>query len=310
MPLCRASIIAIVFFGGSLEPVNADDLVPRDSEPYPSNLLQRVRQAAAMVPGELAESINFLKVAESRRTYAAVIDGGSDDPFISARTAFQVVYPEGTIMLDSGMDEAVHKFYGFGREEPYWQDRNDAVQAALRRARLIIITHEHGDHIAGVLRSEYRDELAPKTMLTKDQVRTLALAPQLPEIMLTPEKARDYIVVDYELILPVAPGIVLIKSPGHTPGHQMVYITLADDREFLFIGDIGWSLDNITELKLRPAETIVRVGEDPRALMHQMMWVRQVMVEEGLVVVPSHDDVMLMRYVEEGLLSTTLKTAR
>ncbi len=285
---------------------NTDDLIPRESAPYPANLLQRVRQAATTVPGELAEAINFVKVAESHRTYAAVIEGGSEDPFISARSAFQIVYPDGSIMLDSGMDETVHRFYGFGRVEPYWPDVNDTVQAALRRAQLIIITHEHGDHVAGVLRSDYRDELAPKTILTKDQVRTLSLAPQLPEITLTPAQARDYIVVDYELILPVAPGVVLIKSPGHTHGHQMVYVQLAGGQEFLFIGDIGWSLDNITELKLRPAATIARVKEDPQALMHQMTWIKQVMDADGLIVVPSHDDRLLTRYAEEGLLGTSL----
>jgi glyoxylase-like metal-dependent hydrolase (beta-lactamase superfamily II) len=285
---------------------NTDDLIPRESEPYPANLLQRVRQAATTVPGELADAINFVKVAESHRTYAAVIEDGSEDPFISARSAFQIVYPDGSIMLDSGMDETVHRFYGFGRVEPYWPDVNDTVQAALRRAQLIIITHEHGDHVAGVLRSDYRDELAPKTILTKDQVRTLSLAPQLPEITLTPAQARDYIVVDYELILPVAPGIVLIKSPGHTHGHQMVYVQLAGGQEFLFIGDIGWSLDNIIELKLRPAATIARVKEDPQALMHQMTWIKQVMDADGLIVVPSHDDRLLTRYAEEGLLGTSL----
>jgi len=285
---------------------NTDDLIPRESEPYPANLLQRVRQAATTVPGELAEEINFVKVAESHRTYAAVIEGGSEEPFISARSAFQIVYPDGSLMLDSGMDETVHRFYGFGRIEPYWPDVNDTVQAALRRARLIIITHEHGDHVAGVLRSNFRDELAPKTILTKDQVRTLSLAPQLPEITLTPAQAGDYIVVDYELILPVAPGVVLIKSPGHTHGHQMVYVQLAGGQEFLFIGDIGWSLDNITELKLRPAATIARVKEDPQALMHQMTWIKHVMDEDGLIVVPSHDDRLLTRYAEEGLLGTSL----
>jgi glyoxylase-like metal-dependent hydrolase (beta-lactamase superfamily II) len=285
---------------------NTGDLIPRESEPYPANLLQRVRQAAATVPGELADAINFVKVAESHRTYSAVIEDGSEDPFISARSAFQIVYPDGSIMLDSGMDETVHRFYGFGRVEPYWPDVNDTVQAALRRAQLIIITHEHGDHVAGVLRSDYRDELAPKTILTKDQVRTLSLAPQLPEITLTPAQARDYIVVDYELILPVAPGIVLIKSPGHTHGHQMVYVQLAGGQEFLFIGDIGWSLDNIIELKLRPAATIARVKEDPQALMHQMTWIKQVMDADGLIVVPSHDDRLLTRYAEEGLLGTSL----
>ena len=301
-----AALLSILILGASFA-ANTDDLIPRESEPYADNLLQRVRAAAASVPGARATSIHFAKVAESHRTYAAVIEDGSDEPFVSARTAFQVAFPDGTVMLDSGMDEAVHRFYGFGRDEPYWQEVNDAVQEALRAAQLILVTHEHGDHVAGVLRSAYRDELAPKTILTKDQVRTLNLAPQLPEIKLTPADARNYIVVDYEDILPVAPGIVLIKSPGHTHGHQMIYVSLANEDEYLFIGDIGWSLDNITEQKLRPAATIARVREDPLALTHQMSWIKQVMDDDGLIVVPSHDDVLLTRFVADGLLSDELR---
>jgi glyoxylase-like metal-dependent hydrolase (beta-lactamase superfamily II) len=276
------------------------------SAPYPDDLLKRARHAATAIPGELPTAINMAKVAESHRSYAAIIVGGSDDIFISARTAFQVLYPTGSVMLDSGMDEEVHRYYGFGRDEPYWPDVNDDVQAALKRAQLIIITHEHGDHVAGVIRSDNRSELAPKTLLTRDQVRTLSLAPQIPQIKLTPEQARDYIVVDYELILPVAPGIVLIKSPGHTPGHQMVYIQLSGGEEFLFIGDIGWSLDNITGSKPRPAETVARIKEDPEALMHQMIWIKQVMDEDGIIVVPSHDDRLLKQYVADGLLGDSL----
>ncbi|MGI9260132.1 MAG: MBL fold metallo-hydrolase [Gammaproteobacteria bacterium] len=301
-----AALASILILSASFA-ADTDDLIPRESEPYAEDLLQRVRAAAASVPGAHATSIHFAKVAESHRTYAAVIEDGSDEPFVSARTAFQVAFPNGTVMLDSGMDETVHRFYGFGRDEPYWQEVNDSVQQALRAAQLILITHEHGDHVAGVLRSEYRDELAPKTILTKDQVRTLNLAPQLPEITLTPADARNYIVVDYEDLLPVAPGIVLIKSPGHTHGHQMIYVTLSNGDEFLFIGDIGWSLDNITEQKLRPAGTIARVKEDPQALTHQMMWIKQVMDNDGLIVVPSHDDVLLTRFVADGVLSDELR---
>jgi len=305
----KLSAAAVVLLLNSISghSANTDNLIPRETEAYPTNLLQRVRQAADAVPGDPALRINFVKVAESHRTYAAVIDGGSDEPFVSARTAFQLVYPDGSIMIDSGMDETVHRYYGFGRDEPYWQSVNDSVQAALRAAKLILITHEHGDHVAGVLRSEHRVELAGKTLLTKDQVRTLNLAPQLAEITLTPAQARDYLVVDYELILPVAPGVVLVKAPGHTHGHQMIYVRLANGRENLFIGDIGWSLDNITELKLRPAATIARVKEDAQALMHQMVWIKQVMDEHDVTVIPAHDNRLLTDYVDQNLLGTALE---
>ncbi len=272
---------------------------------YPDDFLDRVRQAADDIPGALPASINFIKIAESHRTHAAVIDGGSDEPFVSARTAFQVVYPGGSVMIDAGMDEEVHRFYGFGREEPYWQDRNDRVQAALLAANLIVVTHEHGDHVAGVLRSPDRDAIAARTILTEAQVRTLTTAPQLPEIRVTEQQARDYLVVDYRDYMPVAPGMVLIEAPGHTPGHQMVYVRLAQGVEYVFIGDIGWLIDNVTELKLRPAQTIARIGENPEALLSQLVWLNG-LTDEGVVLVPSHDDRLLSRYAEEGLLGSDL----
>ncbi len=272
---------------------------------YPDDLLERVRQAADDIPGAAPETINFIKFAESHRTYAAVIDGGTDEPFVSARTAFQVVYPGGSVMIDAGMDEEVHRFYGFGRVEPYWQDRNDRVQAALSAANLVVVTHEHGDHVAGVLRSPDRESIAARTILTEAQVRTLTTAPQLPEIGITEQQARDYLVVDYRLYLPVAPGVVLIKAPGHTPGHQMIYVRLAQGSEFVFIGDVGWLIDNVTELKLRPPETIARIGEDPEALMSQLVWLKS-LADRGVVLVPSHDDRLLSRYAEEGLLGNDL----
>jgi len=271
-----------------------------------TELISQVRQAAQIVPGALPSKINFTKIAESHRTYADIIEGGSDERFVSARTAFQIVFADGTIMLDSGMDEEVHRYYGFGRDEPYWQDKNDEVQRALKQAKQILITHEHGDHIAGVIRSDDQASLAAKTLLTQDQVDTLLNAPQLPQIALTEEQVLSYIMVDYETLLPVAPGVVLVKSPGHTKGHQMIYVSLANQKEYLFIGDIGWSLDNVTQQKLRPEQTMARIKEDPEALQQQLAVIKQLMDDEGLIVVPSHDDVLLKQYETEGLMGSSL----
>ena len=42
--------------------------------------------------------------------------------------------------------------------------------------------------------------------------------------------SHQYMVVDFESILPVAPGIVLIKAPGHTKGEIMVYARLQNGK--------------------------------------------------------------------------------
>src|SRR5262249_6063712 len=200
--------------------LRADVLIPDVPHPYAADLLAQVRGAAKAIPGPLPNSINYIKVAESHRPLSDIIVGGSQQDYVSARTAFQVIFSDGSVMIDSGMDEAVHKFFGFGRVEPYWADRNAILQRALKSAKLIVITHEHGDHVAGVIRTDSRQEIAVKTLMTRAQVQTLTTYPQMPEIRLTPEMARSYTVIDYQEHLPVAPGMVLIKAPGHTPGHQ------------------------------------------------------------------------------------------
>jgi hypothetical protein len=109
-------------------PLRGEVLIPQDFQPYAADLLARVRVAATVIPGALPARINYVKLAESHRPLADIIEGGSQENYVSARTAFQVVYPSGTwAMIDSGMDQAVHKFFGFGREEPYWPERNAAV---------------------------------------------------------------------------------------------------------------------------------------------------------------------------------------
>jgi len=302
----RVLIGLLAMLGICIPSVCAETLVPDVSRPYTVDLLAKVRAAARAIPGPLATAINFIKIAESHRPFSEIIDGGSQEDYVSARTAFQVVFPGGSVMIDSGMDETVHKFFGFGRVEPYWPDRNALLQQALKAAKLIIITHEHGDHVAGVIRSVSREELAAKTLLTRAQVQTLTTYPQMPEIRLTPEMARSYIVIDYESYLPVAPGMVLIKAPGHTPGHQMVYVRLASEREYLFIGDVGWTLDNVTQLKLRPETTMRRIGESAPALMFELNWVKEVADHEGLIVIPSHDDILLRGLTARQLIADKL----
>jgi len=99
---------------------------------------------------------------------------------------------------------------------------------------------------------------------------------------------------------------VLIKAPGHTPGHQMVYVRLDSGREYLLIGDVGWTLDNVSQLKLPPAATIRRISEDASALMHQLRWIKSVMEQDRLVVIPSHDDKLLQDLAAKQLIGEQL----
>ena len=261
-----------------------------------------------MIPGTRPLRINVLKFAESRRAKKFSIKGADDVPSVQARTVFQVVYPNGYVMVDSGMDEQVHNFFGRGIVEPYYLEEARQVEQALRGAKSIVITHEHGDHIAGVIHTAVVDELAPKTVLTQTQVQTLQTNPQMPEIKMTPEMAKRYVVVDYEKYLPFAPGFALIKGAGHTPGSQMVYIVLESGAEYLLIGDTAWHMDGVRQIKGKDAPWIT---EDEDSIMAQLKWLNGLdATEKNLFIVASHDDEQRKQLIEKGILGDGLEPAK
>ena len=272
--------------------------------PWPVQL-NEIRQVAAMIPGRRALRINVLKFAESRRSKKFSVQGAPDEPSIQARTVFQIVYADGTVMIDSGMDEQVHRFFGRGAIEPYYPEAAKQVERALRNARAIIITHEHGDHIAGVIRTPFLNALAPKTLVTRAQVQQLETNPQMPEIKITPEMASRYNVVDYEKYLPFGPGVALINAPGHTPGSQMVYVALESGREYLFIGDTAWHMDGVRLIKGKDAPW---VQEDKGALLAQLKWLNEISrTKKNLVIIASHDDEEHRKLIADGVLGEGLE---
>jgi glyoxylase-like metal-dependent hydrolase (beta-lactamase superfamily II) len=262
--------------------------------------LNKVRQVALMIPGALPLRINVVKFAESRRSKKFSVKGAPDEPSVQGRTAFQVVYPDGSVMVDSGMNQQVHKYFGRGVEEPYYPQEAREVEKALQAARLIVMTHEHGDHVAGVIDTPLAEELAPKTILTRAQVQTLLTAPQMPEIKLTPEMAERYIIVDYDKYLPLAPGFALIKAPGHTPGSQMIYVKLQSGKEYLLAGDAAWHMDNV---RLVTGKDAPWIKEQEDFVMDELKWLNQLeKTEKNVYIVISHDDEQRADYVKRGIL--------
>ena len=267
--------------------------------------LADIRRVAMLIPGRKPLRINVLKFAESHRTKNFSVKGEPATPSIQARTVFQVVYADGNVMVDAGMDLAMHKQIGRGAEEPYFAEQAQQVDKALRGARAIIFTHEHGDHVTGVIRTPYLAELAPKTILTRAQVHTLETTPQFPDLRITEEQAQRYHIIDYDQYMAFAPGWVLIKAPGHTPGSQMMFISLDSGREYLLIGDAAWHMDSVRKITGKDAPWIV---EDTNAVNEQLRWLNGLLnSEKNLIIIASHDDDEQKELVAKKLLGGRLE---
>jgi glyoxylase-like metal-dependent hydrolase (beta-lactamase superfamily II) len=279
---------------------------PASEKPAWSADMAEIRRVATFVPGRKPLRINVLKFAESHRTKNFSVKGAPATPSVQARTVFQVVYADGYVMVDAGMDEPMHRQIGRGAEgEPYFAGQAQEVNKALRGARAIVFTHEHGDHVTGVIRSPYLAELAPKTILTRAQVNTLENRPQFPDLKITDEQAQRYHIVDYDRVMAFAPGWTLIKAAGHTPGSQMMFITLDSGREYLLIGDAAWHMDGVRTVTGKDAPWIV---EDTTAVGEQLKWLNGLSTSErNLIIVASHDDEEHKDLVAKKLLGGTLE---
>ena len=267
--------------------------------------LEDIRRTASLIPGRHPLRINFIKFAESRRTKNFSVKDAPATPSVQARTAFQVMYPDGSVMVDAGMDLTVHRFFGRGVEEPYFPDAAKQVEQAVARARLVVVTHEHGDHVAGVVHTAAAPQLAQKTILTRTQMQSLLASPQMPEIKLTGDLAKRFIVVDYDMYYPLAPGMALIKAAGHTPGSQMVYVALESGREYLLIGDATWHMDGVRLMKGKDAPWVT---EDQPAVLAQLTWLNGLSRgASNLVVVASHDEEQHVELIANGVLTHRLE---
>src|SRR6185369_210152 len=115
---------------------NNDKAADIEAPVYDEGLVAKVRAAASAIPGELPTAINYQKYAASIRKWKDLVEGGSDDNATMARTAFQVEYRDGFVMVDAGMDRAVHHFFEKNGPQPFDDSAANKVALAVQAAKL------------------------------------------------------------------------------------------------------------------------------------------------------------------------------
>ena len=273
------------------------------ASPWNDSLLDRVRALARSVPGERPRSLHVLKIAESSGPLANYVAGADSQIVPSAMSVFQIRYRDRWIVVDAGFDQAaVTEYYGASRSLRFFPDRYDRMQEALRGAEHVVLTHEHLDHAIGVQRGPNFAAVAARTLLTAEQVRTLLDPPTRAFVRLSPDSAAAFPVLRYDLLFPLAPGVVLIRAAGHTPGAQYVFVQLADGREILLAADLAWQHEGLATSRQRSEATSTRLGEDRAAVQAQLEWARRILEAGRVTIVLSHDGRLLDSLVARGVL--------
>jgi glyoxylase-like metal-dependent hydrolase (beta-lactamase superfamily II) len=267
--------------------------VPETSE-YEVDLAQ-VRQLALAGEESLPVRLNAMIVADGAFPKTMVIAGSGFQEHRMAFSSFQVVYEDSAIIVDAVHNQADHEAMFPGK--PYDTEKFETMQTAMRHSRLILATHEHFDHIGGLSKSPYLDEIKEKVILTKEQIDHAG-----PETGFTPEMLAQFTPLDYEQYHRIAPGIVFIKAACHTPGSQMIYVQLQDGAEYLLVGDVVWNSENIERLTGRAWLTNLFLGEDRKIHGHQIRTLYNIAQNEPINLVLSHHGAQPDEYVRQGLL--------
>jgi glyoxylase-like metal-dependent hydrolase (beta-lactamase superfamily II) len=267
--------------------------VPETSE-YEVDLAQ-VRQLALTGEGPLPVRLNAMIVAEGSFPKVMVIAGSGFQEHRMTFPSFQVIYEEGAIIVDATHSQADHEAMFPGK--PYYAEKFETMQTAMRDSRLILATHEHFDHIGGLAKSPYLDEIREKVILTREQIDNTG-----PETGFTPDMLAKFTPLEYDKYHRIAPGMVLIKAACHTPGSQMIYVQLQDGAEYLLVGDVVWNSENIERLTGRPWLSNLFLGEDRKIHGHQIRTLYNIAQNEPINLVISHDGEQLEEYMRQGLL--------
>jgi len=263
-------------------------LLGREAVPTTSDyVLDRAALAAlaTSLPGELPLHVNHEVVALASLPRGAVFAGEPMDPHRMVHGVYQVVYPDGSILVDSAFGQDYFDENMAGEGNRYDPVAFGHVVDAMARARAIVPTHEHADHIDGLGRTDDPAGIAAKVVMNRAQVEN----PQTREVL------PDEFLVAVEPIpgdapLAIAPGLVVVPAPGHTPGSQIVYVLLADGRELFLIGDVAWHLDALRELHYRPRlVTDYFLDENRAQVLDQFRTLNGLLDEPGVLIVVSHD---------------------
>ncbi len=128
--------------------------------------------------------------------------------------------------------------------------RLEAADIDLASVTDVVLTHLHMDHIGGLLVDGVKDRLRPDLRIhlaaaeaefwTSPDFSRVAMPPGFPDALrrtatqfLTEYRSR---LRPFENAYEVAPGVVVTRTGGHTPGHSVVRMASGGDR-VTFAGD-------------------------------------------------------------------------
>lgn len=154
---------------------------------------------------------------------------------------FLIVHPRGTLLWETGLNDAVYDRPEGGGVKHDKIDKSLKSQLAAigyqpKDITYLAMSHLHGDHSGNV------NDYAASTWIAQKAEREYMFGPGLPENIHPNEYAAlrnsktKLIAGDYDVF--GDGSVMLILTPGHTPGHQSLMVTLPKAGPVILTGDL------------------------------------------------------------------------
>ena len=241
--------------------------------------IEQLRQLAASIPGEAPYAVEMERAAFRRLPGDLMVAGSGVKRKLVGYMAFRLPVRGGKpVMIESGITPDIAAAQN---AEQFNLSAQKRIDREMDSAGLILVTHEHPDHL-GALAAHGGPALQLAAWLNPRQ-----LAAKLPwNGSLPPARLNG------TMPQAVAPGIVVIPAPdSHTPGSQLIYVRLADAREFLFAGDNSSFAQNW--IQLRGRSRLIETWFAPENRAEVFAWLKTIRALRAqspeLLVVPGHD---------------------
>ena len=248
--------------------------------------------SAATAGGALPERIEVEKIADFGFPRALVVAGEGFRMHPMVLLSHRVVWPDHSLIIDTAMSPAAASSMPGGKVDAAAYGR---MENAMKKASVIVFTHEHSDHVGGVASAPDFPAIAKQVRMTRAQLN----GPKLDRSAFPAGALARLSPIDYDALYAVAPGVVLQKAPGHTVGSQLVYVELANGTRFLFVGDIAWTYGNLKLETGRPGIAKLLMNEDRAAVAAQLHALSR--LPNDVHVIVAHDPVALAGDLRAGL---------